>query len=222
MFLTVGCSATPTRSRSQAWDAPPSQRRSSGSRVSGIIGVTDITALNLELDPAFGSTTRDDGLSMPMIGAQGQVVNRSGRLEWGFEGGFSLGWDSDREAVVIDTGTVLVLADNNMRIFDLSGGLFVGTTTRRGMRIYAGAGPLLQYGHIDLDLGESINGRGSLTEDGLGFGYYSRAGVEIETSPGTTVGFVVRWVDSSIDFGGAVNELDMEAVQIGFVMTTGF
>jgi len=220
LFLTVSCTAMQGRNRPQAWDAPPRSRPSS--RVSGIIGVTEISSLSLDLNSSVGSITRDDGPTMPLIAAQGQLVNRRGPLEWGLEGGFSYGWDSDREAVVIDTGAVLVFADNNMRVFDLSGGLWVGTTTKGGMRIYAGAGPVLQYGHVDLELDRLVNGTDSITEDGLGFGYYTRAGIEVAAGPGTTMGFVVRWVDSMIDFGGAIDELDMEALQIGFVVTTGF
>lgn len=220
LLLTVSCTVMPASSRSQAWNAP--RRSSPTTRVSGIIGVTEVSSLRLDLNSSTGSVTRDDGPTMPLIAAQGQLVNHRGPLEWGLEGGFSFGWDSDREAVVIDTGTVLVFADNNMRVFDLSGGLWVGTTTKGGLRIYAGAGPVLQYGHVDLELDRLLNGSDSITEDGLGFGYYTRAGIEVATGPGTTMGLVARWVDSSIDFGGAIDELDMEALQIGFVVTTGF
>ena len=63
---------------------------------------------------------RDDDVTLPMIGAQSQFpFQTDGRVEFGFEGGFSFGWKSDREAIEISDGTFLITSDNDMRIGDV-------------------------------------------------------------------------------------------------------
>ena len=223
--LLTACSSLPAD-----LDAGPSQYGSSqrpksfsaGTYVSGIVGVTDVTALNLELDSDFGTTVDDNELTLPWIAASLQVPVVKKKVEVGYEAGFSLGWQSDRNAIVIDTGTVLITADNDLRLFDISGGLFVATTIFDRLRLYGGAGPLAQFGRVDLELGQDINGDGSVAESGFGVGYYARTGIDLALAGSTSVGIVVRWVDSKLDFGSRFEKLDIEALQYGIAVTTGF
>ena len=61
-----------------------------------------------------------------------------------------------------------------------------------------------------------------LSENGLGLGYYTRAGIELQFRPGTMVGIGVRWVDSSVDLGSKLEKMDIEAFQLALTVTTGF
>ena len=79
---------------------------------------------------------------------------------------------------------------------------------------------MVQFGWIDLELDQTINGMDSFDESGTGVGYYTRAGIQFEVQPGTMTGFFVRWVDSTIDFGAEIEELELEAVQFGLVVST--
>jgi len=189
-------------------------------RVTGMIGVTDITALDIELDSSLGEADSED-LTLPLIGAAYQFpsVSRTA-LEWGFEAGFGIGWDSEHEAVVVDTGTVLVVADNDLRLIDLYGGLYAATKLGRKWRAYGGAGPVLQFGRADLDFDQPIDGSSSASESGVGYGYYTRAGLEYEFARDTWIGLVARWADTKLDLGGEIDELELEAVQLAFAVTT--
>jgi len=219
-LLATACSATSAGYSGQQWENK--SRPSSTPRVTGIIGITEVTALGVNLNNNIGNTVEDADTSMPLIGAQVQVPLRPGRLEFGYEGGFSLGWDSEHEAYYIDTGVVLVATDNKVRLFDVSGGLYLSTMLGRRWRLYGGAGPVFQFGKLDLDYDQPINGRTSDSGSGVGLGYYARTGLEVKTSPGTSVGLVVRWVDSSVDLGGTLGDLDIEALQVGIAVTSGF
>jgi opacity protein-like surface antigen len=216
LLFATACSTTQGTSYSQARRAEQAVH----GRVTGIVGIAELTALDLEVDPSVGTASGDGDLSVPLIAAQFQVPLRQQRLEWGYEGGFSLGWESDRDAVVIDTGTVLVRADNDLRVFDLSGGLYVSRALGERLRVYGGAGPLFQFGSIDLELDQDIGGEDSIDEDGFGMGYYTRVGLDLAVSPRTTFGFVVRWVDSNIDLGPTLRDIDFQALQVGLAVTT--
>jgi hypothetical protein len=48
---------------------------------------------------------------------------------------------------------------------------------------------------------------------------YARTGLEFVLPSGTSVGFGVRWVDSSVDFGAPLGNYDLERVQWLFTMT---
>lgn len=229
-LLSGACSSVPVGSGASGdagvWS---SQGRGSSShastprpRVTGIVGITEISALDLDLGSRVGDTTDDASLSTPLIGAQFMYPVRRQRLEWGYEGGFSLGWKNDTNAYVIDTGTVLVQADNEMFLLDFSGGLYVAKTLGQRVRIYGAAGPLMQFGSVDLDLDQPINGDDSLDGSGVGLGYYARTGIDIEARPGTSWGLTLRWVDSRFDMGGSLGRMDVEAVQLGLAVTTGF
>lgn len=211
----ASCAAAPSQ-------RPPWDRYSylPSGYVSGILGVTDVDALELELSPSIGTTTENETLTLPLIAAHAQMPLKQDGLQWGYEMGFAFGWEGDRDAVIIDTGTVLVQADNDLWLLDLSGGLWVGTWIAERFRVYAGAGPLVQFGSVDLELDTPINGLNDLDESGIGYGYYSRIGVEVEIYPGTSAGFTARWVDSFVDLGGTMRDLDVEAIQFGFVVTS--
>ena len=222
-LLAPACAATSFGGASVAQSSPwETQTPKSTARVTGIIGVTEITSKGLNLSNSVGEATEEDDSTLPLIAAQVQVPVRNARLEWGYEGGFSLGWKSERNAYVIDTGTVLISADNQAFLFDISGGLYLARMFGGRVRLYGGAGPLMQFGSVDLDLDQAINGDDSLDGSGVGLGYYVRTGFDVQTSPGTLVGLSLRWVDSEVDLGGKLGTLENEALQIGLAVTSGF
>jgi len=213
------CATVPAASSQQDPLAGSSPR---AGRVTGMIGVTEVTAVDFELDSDLGEADSEDR-TLPYIGAAYQFPSASRTaLEWGFEAGFGVGWDSERNAVVIDTGTVVVVADNDLRLIDLSGGLYaammLGKTKK--LRAYGGVGPVVQFGWADLDFEEEINGSNSASENGLGLGYYSRAGLDYKFKRDTWIGFVVRWMDTSIDFDAEIEEVELESLMVALTVTT--
>lgn len=192
-----------------------------GQRLSGVVGVAaldvDVTAA-----PGAGEVVRDDDFNVPFVAAQWQKALGGEAVELGFEAGFSIGWDTDRDAVYLDDGSAILIADNELCVIDLSLGGYASTALGERFRLYGGVGPLVQFAWIDLDFDQPLDGRDSVDESGLGFGYYARAGLEYEVSEGTGVGLVARWADATVDLGGLLDELAVEGVQVGVVVTTGF
>jgi hypothetical protein len=47
-------------------------------------------------------------------------------------------------------------------------------------------------------------------------------GLEVRITNQSFIGLGVRWVDTEIDFGGGIGDLDYEAVQVALTMTSGF
>lgn len=188
------------------------QSASAQPRISGIIGVT-------ELDQDLGSESTE--YSLPMIAAAWQMPVRDKVFEFGAEAGFSLGWDSERTSVALGN-SVIVFADNNIRLFDLSLGAYASKKLGERLRLYGGVGPLLQWASVDLDFENDFNGRDGINENGFGYGYYTRVGLELEVQRGVGVGLVARWVDSKVSLGGLLGDTDLEALQVGLVVTTGF
>ena len=68
-----------------------------------------MTGLDFPVDPDVGSVIRDDTISTPMIANQRSGPARQGGADRGFEAGLSNGFGSDYDAVLIDTGAILVL-----------------------------------------------------------------------------------------------------------------
>lgn len=148
---------------------------------------------------------------------------RGERLKLGFEGGFTLGWQGDTGFVSVGNGTVVVVSDNDLFVMDVFVGAFAELFLGEKIRVYGGAGPLLQFGAVDMEFfDESDNSYVDISESGFGGGIYTRAGIELELSRGTFVGFGVRWLDSSVSLGSKLGNLDFQGVQAALTVTTGF
>jgi len=83
-------------------------------------------------------------------------------------------------------------------------------------------GPTLQFGSIDYDYDDPVLGHVSINDDGFGTGYYSRIGIEFTISPGMAIGASYRYVDSNIDFGGQISDMDLKQDQYMLTCTQSF
>ncbi len=111
---------------------------------------------------------------------------------------------------VIKISTKMVIVDNG---FGLYGSQMLGES----FRLYAGTGPLIQFGD-----GKFEDELTSNTESGFGVGWYARVGLEYELKPREFLGIGVRGTNSEIDFGGSVGEFDTDALQVFVTYTMGF
>lgn len=80
--------------------------------------------------------------------------------------------------------------------------------------MWGGAGPLVQYALVDLEYTDTGGDDDFLGGDGFGTGVYARAGLEVLWSPGTFVGFSLRWVDADVDVGDGLERFDVDGVQL--------
>ncbi|WP_111642449.1 hypothetical protein [Marinimicrobium alkaliphilum] len=137
-----------------------------------------------------------------------------GWLQYGLEGGGHVGYDSDRELlVVIGGGNSGVSVYSDLWSGDIAGGIFVSATPVTSLRFYAAAGPSLYWGALrrsDRGSGTSVQGTaGDVTVDtrthryDLGLGLYRRAGVELIFPNGFALGASVRRLDATLDFRAA-------------------
>lgn len=202
------------------WPRPeaPSPRRP---LVTGMLGLSELEVTDMELDPALGSIDDTDDTSLPMIGAAVQMPLAGRRLRIGLEGGSTLGWDGDVEAIVIGSGGAIIAAENDFLLLDLFGGVFADLPLGERLRVYAGVGPLLQFGAVDAEWDDPVLGDVSVHEDAFGKGYYARAGFEIALDYGTSVGLGLRFVDSEIDPSGDLDDVEFQEYQYVLTATQG-
>src|SRR6185436_15697759 len=119
-------------------------------------------------------------------------------------------------------GSVVVVADNDIFLFDFFGGPFFDLMLGQRTRVYVGAGPLLQWGSVDLDWNQPIQGHVHSSDSGFGVGWYARTGIEFAMRPGLQIGFGIRWVDSYLDLSGDIDRLDFEGEQYYLTVTESF
>jgi hypothetical protein len=181
------------------------------------LGWTDLTVEPTELDPSLGLLLNSDVDTMPTVGFSIQRPMVGERLQLGLEGGMSFGWEYDSKLVKSGDSSVLV-TDNDLFLMDLFAGLHANFELSERTRLYAGAGPLLQYANTEFEFVDDGD-FGKLDESGFGSGAYGRVGVEWTADAKTSVGFALRYFDSSTDLDGAVDELELEGVQFLFAIT---
>lgn len=184
-----------------------------GSTVQGLIGFVDIDddALQLEVD---GDEVLDGGgASMPTLGAAVQLpgVGR-GAVTAGWEWGGTVSFESDFGTVSTGNGGLLVVSDNDYLLVDVFGGAYVNAALGEAWRLYGGAGPLFQYGSVDLEYIDESDELIDVGGDGFGLGVYARAGIE-RLVDSTHFGVGVRWVSSTIEPGSGIEELEIEGWQ---------
>ncbi|MBI5365369.1 MAG: outer membrane beta-barrel protein [Planctomycetes bacterium] len=183
----------------------------------GFLGVTDYQSIEVEGSGGIG-VDGDAGQvdTLPLLGGGVQHKLGGERLDYGLEGFFSFSGRADAAAFVVGGGGATVAVDVNLFILELYGGAFASVFLGDKVRLYGGAGPLLQWASYDQ--------RGSTFDDsgtGFGYGYYARAGIEFVLASRTMVGFGARWSDSRVDLGGSLGDLDVEGLQMVFTVSKG-
>jgi len=153
---------------------------------------------------------------IPVIGGGAQWKLGGEKLDYGLELLFSLSGIANATAFAVGGGGAAVAIDVDLLVVDVYGGPFISTFLGDGLRLYASAGPLMEWA----DYEESDSG---LSEDGSGFGYgtYARAGFEFVLPSRTMLGLGARWSDTSVDLGSDLGDLEMDGFQILFTVSRG-
>ena len=155
----------------------------------------------------------DDLETMITIAGAWQETLGDAWFDWGLEGGGALGYRTANG--VVDSGGNAVDVDVDLSLFDLYGGLFVSRHLGHRARLLAGAGPVVQFANWSQD-GFDVATQTQLDQhgNGLGLGYYGRAGIEFETQSDLMLGLVVRWIDSEVSIDDGLGKLDLRGVQV--------
>jgi len=198
---------------------PNSSPRYADGLVQGLIGLTRITSIETSLSDGSDS---DEDSTLPMVGGAWQTVLHNGRLQLGFETGLTVGWDSESGTVDLGNGGGSVPSRNHLFGVDGFVGLFGGAWLTNNLRLYVGAGPLLQYAKVSVEYEDAMSLHRDAEDDGFGGGVYARAGIEYSMTPSTLVGLGVRQMSSSVDLGGGIDQVDFEATQMFLSVTQGF
>jgi len=187
-----------------------------GYRAQGFIGAFDVNQLDVQVEPSLGSQTSAERSSFPTLGGAWMVPfdETDSGIEWGLEAGFTWGAKWDSADLVIDGS---LIADNDYTLVDFFGGPYLSLPIGKAMRASISAGPLIEWGRVDLTF--DPGGPEPIDEEGLGYGVYSRAGLDFNFGRGVWAGLGVRFVDSKIVFDDAVEQLDISGAQIYAALT---
>jgi hypothetical protein len=182
----------------------------------GFLGASFSEDVTVDNGPGHIDGDEGDLDQLPMIGGGAQWKLGGQGIDWGLEGMLSFAWRANAEAFVIGGGGAAVAVDVNLLIFELYGGPFLSTFLGDKVRLYAAAGPLMQFADYD----QSGNG---LSDDGSGFGtgLYARTGIEFALASQTLLGFGVRWSETSVDLGGNLGDLDIDGLQWMVTLSRG-
>lgn len=176
----------------------------------GFLGVSEMSKVSVD-GSGSGQTDGDRGEAdeYPVIGGGAQWKLGGQRLDYGLEGLLSFGGRSNAEAFAAGGGGAVVVVDVDLLVFELFGGPFASLMLGDKLRVYGGAGPVLQWANWDQS-GPNLDDTGS----GFGYGTYARAGVELALPSRSLLGLGVRWSDTSVDLGGSLGDLEMDGLQI--------
>jgi len=200
----------------QAMRVPPFQPS-----IQGYLGVLSINDDSYRVDTNFGDLDESDIDTLPTGGFTLQWPVMGDRFELGFELGSSVAWDNDSETYFRTNPTIIIVdAKNNLFLWDFSVGAHAAFDLTRKARFHGGAGPLIQYGSVDLDFDD--DGIDDLDDDGFGTGYYARIGFEYYAYRGHYAGLMARYVDTEVDFDGDIDKLEYEGWQFVFTLTRKF
>lgn len=183
----------------------------------GFIGVSEYS----DVERSGGGTPDVDGDDgdvgeMPVLGGGAQFKLGGERLDYGLEGLFSFGGRANAEAFVVGGGGAAVAIDVDLLIFDFYGGPFVSTFLGDKLRLYAGAGPILEWADYEQE-NNLFHDHGS----GFGYGWYARTGLEFVLPSRTLLGFGARWSDTEVDLDGGLGDLDVNGFQLLFTVSRG-
>ena len=207
-----------TRTTQTPTYAPPPPRLPS--YVQGLLGVTELHVKSLDIGFGPGQWESSDDATMPLIGGAVQRMLGGGeKLHYGLEGGFMFGWMGNVQSVVVGSGAVLVAADNDVFMSEFSGGLAAELMLGDKVRLYGGAGGLLDWAIVDVTFSDPSFGFVSASGSGWGLGVYTRLGFDVLLQSGMRLGFCWRWFDTDLDMGGGIDDLQLDGMQYMLTFT---
>lgn len=182
----------------------------------GYAGAKYLSDFRVESGSSSVELDDDEYEVLPVVGGGAQWKLAGGGFDLGLEGLLSISGRSDLEAFASGDGGAVVVFDVDLYLIEVYGGPFVSRFLGDTVRLYGGAGPLLQWAGYD----QSDDTTDEDT-DGSGGGVYARAGIEFLLPSRRLVGLGVRWSESSVDLGGDFGELDLEGLDVFFSYSYG-
>lgn len=178
-------------------------------QVQGLLGVVQYE--NLKFDAPDSTTPKEVDVSLiPQFGGAWMTKPWGGdRFQAGLECSFLLGMRFDKLNYLYAGGQgIYVSLSVSMWTVDLAGGVYANIFLDSGkkVRIYAGAGPLINYANYRTESDYSTDGTNSVPADvsdgesAFGIGVYARTGVEFRIHYRGTVGLGARGSWSNVDF----------------------
>jgi hypothetical protein len=149
---------------------------------------------------------------LPVVGGGAQLKLAGRALDFGVEGFVAFSGRTNLEAFASSGGSTIAVFDVSLLVVEAYGGPFVSRFAGDRLRLYAGAGPLLQWVGYEQDDDSS-----DLEDDdaeGFGGGVYARGGLEFLLPSRKLVGFGARWSESSIDLDGEFGDLDLSGLEL--------
>ncbi|UZE97386.1 hypothetical protein [Alkalimarinus alittae] len=188
--------------------------------LSVMLGKLDTQSQAVMTDESTGEKSYADIPSMPFAGIQAQIPISRQWFEYGFETGANIGWKNDSFVFVATNNQAALALKSQFFLMEIHGGVFAALAPTSRFRIYAGAGPVLAYGHINnsdsepahlpaTQGGANISINLSDSTDDISLGLYGRAGIEYFTRSGFSIGAGVRRAKYDLDFGNVAGEMKL-------------
>lgn len=155
---------------------------------------------------------------LPLVGLAVQKQVNQGRFELGVETGAFFSIRGETRIVSVSGGSgggsVKATYDNKMLLFDYFGGVYIGGRPVERLRLYAGCGPLIIYGHREIKPEPYGPPETEIeTDAGISAGLYGRAGIELIITDRFILGAGVRGMTSGLKLKSTIGSTRIEGVQ---------
>jgi hypothetical protein len=198
-----------------------------------------ISALEID-DPAIEVSAEGEELEGEFpdkfyyLGGAAQTPWSDGIVGWGWEGGGYANWIVDDVSVfVLSSGgtTARISFDSTYFGMETFLGLYGSLQPAPWLRLYAGAGPSLMIGYLEIGDEEDSDSSDpevasqvvviDLNEGNFAYGggYYGRVGVEVFFNPELSMGIGARYQDSQLNAGDSIGTVDLEGTM--FMVSIG-
>jgi hypothetical protein len=161
----------------------------------------------------------DSASQLPIIGGGGQWKLGGDSVDLGLELMSSFSGRANATAFAAGGGGATVAVRVDMLLVELYGGPFANVFFGQRARLYASAGPLMEWANFT-----QKNDGATLDDAGTGFGtgLYARTGIEFTMYDHTMVGFGARWSEAKVDLDNDLGTLDLNGFQFVLTVTEGF
>ncbi|MFN0242616.1 MAG: hypothetical protein ACKVWV_06955 [Planctomycetota bacterium] len=183
----------------------------------GLFGVAYLDRVTLHQPGADVEIDSDDLDNYPLLGGGGQWKLAGEHVDFGLEALFSVAWRAGATAFRAGGGGAVIAIDVDTTLVDVFGGPFVNVFLGDGLRVYASAGPVLQF--IDYEQ-EDPTTELEQSANGFGAGGYVRAGFEFRLPNGYFLGLGARRTATDADLDSDLGEFDVDATQFYVTVTT--
>jgi opacity protein-like surface antigen len=161
----------------------------------------------------------EEASQLPVIGGGGQWKLGGESVDLGVEAMISFSGRADATAFAAGGGGAFLAVDVDLLLVELYGGPFASWFLGPDARVYASAGPLMEWADFSQKSDDdTIDDSGQ----GFGTGWYARTGIEFRMTENSMVGLGVRWSESTVDLDNSLGTLDLDGFQVVVTVTEGF